>query len=262
MLEDKEVMIGKYTRREFREALGAGKLQAAILATGATEQHLEHLAMEHDIATVTHIAKEAAKRLYPHVIVNVPMSFGISEQHMHHKGSMTTKPGSWLAVLFDAVENLVRHGIKNILILNGHGGNQSPMMGSLRQWQLYFKSIAPEVNLQFHSYWDLSREIAEQNCTGPVPGHAQEYETATALYLFPENVRQDAMRDQDDKEALKATAEQGRILIEAAINKTVEYIQDMIDGKHRELVPQVFSKELYMEAQRRKERMEDAVNGC
>jgi creatinine amidohydrolase/Fe(II)-dependent formamide hydrolase-like protein len=166
---------------------------------------------------------------------------------MAHKGSLTTKPASWLAVLFDAVDSLVRHGVKNVLILNGHGGNELPMNGTLRQWQLYFKSTAPDVNVQFHSYWNLSRELAEQHCTGPIPGHAQEYETATALYLFPESVRKDAMQDPG---ALKATAEQGRVLIEAAIGKTVEYLQGMIEGRNREVMPQLVSREIYLEAQK------------
>ncbi|MSS71853.1 MAG: creatininase family protein [Candidatus Latescibacteria bacterium] len=246
MSDDKEVMIGKYTRREFREAMAAGKFQAAIVATAATEQHLEHLAMEHDLASVTTIAREVAKRLYPQVIVFVPMALGISEHHMVHKGSMTAKPGSWLSVLFDAVEGMVRHGVKNVLILNGHGGNEAPMKGILRQWQLYFNSTAPEVNVQFHSYWNLSREVAEQHCTSRVPGHAQEYETSMALAMFPENVRRDAMRDQEDQEPLKATVEKGRIFVEAAISKTVEYLQEMIAGKHREVLPHVFSKDLDM----------------
>ncbi len=244
MAEDKEVMIGKYTRREFREAMAAGKFQAGIVATGAIEQHLEHLAMEHDIATVTHIAREAAKRLFPQVIVVAPMTIGISEHHMVHKGSMTAKPGSWMALLFDAVESLVRHGVKNVLILNGHGGNEAPMNGILRQWQLYFGSTAPEVNVQFHSYWNLSREVAEQHCSERVPGHAQEYETSMALHLFPENVRQDAVQDQEDRGALKATAEKGRIFVEAAVSKTAEYLKEMIAGGHRDVQPHIFSKDL------------------
>lgn len=230
-MSDQEVMLARLTRREFREAMEAGKFQAAIIPTGSNEQHLEHLAMEHDIASAIYVAREAARRLYPQVIVTVPMAVGISEHHMAHKGTISAKPGPWLAVLFDAVESLVRHGVKNVLILNGHGGNEAPMNGILQQWQLYFKATAPEVNVQFHSYWNLSREIAEQHCKGRVPGHAQEYETAMALALFPENVRRDAMQQQEDKKPLNATAEQGRLLAEAAISKTVEHLQGMIEGR-------------------------------
>ena len=241
-----KVMIGKYTRREFREAMDSGRLHSAIVVTGATEQHLEHLAMEHDIAMATHIAVEVAKRLYPQVIVTVPLSFGLSEHHMSHRGSQTAKPGTWLSAIHDAVDGLVRHGFKNILILNGHGGNEASGDAVLWQWQHYYKATAPGVNIQFQSYWNLAREMSEQHCSGAVPGHAQEYETATALHVFPENVRMGELQGQEDKEPLKATAEKGKILVDAAIEKTAEYLQRMIDGQHRELSRQIFSRERYL----------------
>lgn len=239
-----EVMLSKLTRREFRQDLEAGKFRNAIVPTGSNEQHLEHLAMEYDIAAATYVAQEAARRLYPQVIVNMPMAVGISEHHMIHKGTIAAKPGSWLAVLFDGVESLVRHGIQNVLILNGHGGNEAPMYGILRQWQLYFQSTDPDINVQFHSYWNLSREIAQQHCKGRIPGHAQEYETAMALALFPDMVRHDAMQEQEDKQPLEATAEQGQVLTEAAVSQTVEYLQGMIEGRNREIQRHIFSAEM------------------
>jgi creatinine amidohydrolase len=237
-------MLSSLTRREAREAFAAGKFRAAIVPTGSNEQHLEHLAMEFDIAAATHVAREAALRLYPQAIVNVPMAVGISEHHMKHKGTVTAKPGSWLTLLFDAVESLVRHGIRNVLILNGHGGNEGPVYGILRQWQLFFQSADPEVNVQFHSYWNLSREIAEQHCETRVPGHAGEYETAMALAVFPEFVRHDAWQEQNETTPIQATAEQGKILIEAAISKTAEFVQGMLDGENRDMQPSLFSYEM------------------
>ena len=124
-----EVMLAKLTRREFRQAIESGNFSTAIVGIASNEQHLEHLAMEHDLASVTYIAREAAKRLYPQVIVTVPMAVGISEHHMIHKGTISARPGGWLAVLFDVVESLVRHGVKNVLIFNGHGRKQSSRDG-------------------------------------------------------------------------------------------------------------------------------------
>jgi creatinine amidohydrolase len=230
-----QVLLAKLTRREFREALEREEFQTAIIPVGSNEQHLEHLAMEHDTASATHVAVEAAKRLYPKVIVNVPMAVGISEHHMVHKGTVTAKPGSWLALLFDAVESLVRHGVKNVIVLNGHGGNVAPLKGIFGQWRLFFKVDRPDVSLQWVSYWDLmSKELAEQNLkTKRYPGHAQEFETAFALALWPENVRHDAMQDQKDKEPLEATAEAGVVLVEDAITQVTAFTQAFIDGEHR-----------------------------
>ncbi|MDH4266973.1 MAG: creatininase family protein [Deltaproteobacteria bacterium] len=234
-MPQQEVMLAKLTRREFREAMETGKFQTAIIPTGSNEQHLEHLAMEHDLASATYIAREAARRLYPMVIVSVPMAIGISEHHMNHKGTISAKPGSWLAVLFDAVESLARHGVKNILILNGHGGNTKPIEGIINQWWLFFKMNAPGLNLNFCSYWDLiPRDFLETHMkTKVIPGHAREFETSLALALFPENIRYDAMHDQVEKDPLEATAETGRLFAQEAVRQVAAFVQGMMDGRIR-----------------------------
>lgn len=242
-MADKEVRIENLTRREFREALARGEYQAGIIPTGSIEQHLEHLPMGHDINHSTAIAEEVARRLHPRVIVSVPMAVGISEHHMVHQGTVTAKPGSWLAVLFDSVESLIRHGVKNVLILNGHGGNEPPVYGMIRQWQLYFRASHPDANVQFQSYWNLSREDAERVCEARVPGHAGEYETSTAYALFPDGIRHDAMNDQEVKQPLAASLEKGEKLVEAAVSRTVEYLEGMMAGEHHEIAQHVFSKE-------------------
>ena len=235
-MADREVMMDRLTRREFREGIEAGYFQTAIIPTGANEQHLEHLTTGHDIRHSAHIAREAALNLHPEVCVTVPMNVGISEHHMVHKGTITAMPGSWLAVIFDAVESVIRHGVKNVLILNGHGGNVAPVNGIIGQWQLYFKLQAPDTNLHFASYWDLiPKDFADQHLkTKRYPGHAQEFETATALHLFPDSVRQDVMHDQEDKEPLKATAEAGKALVDEAITQVTSYVGEMIGGSSRQ----------------------------
>ena len=231
-----EVMIARMTRREFREGIEAGQFRTALIPTGSNEQHLEHLTTGHDTRHAVHIAREAAKTMNPNVVVTVPMNIGISEHHMSHKGSMTAKPGSWLTVLFDAVESLVRHGVENVLILNGHGGNVAPVQHNIGQWQLYFRMRDPKTNLHFVSYWDLiPKDFAESHLkTKQYPGHAQEFETATALHLFPDSVRHDAMQDQDDKAPLEATAEAGKALVDEAIRQVADYTQGMIDGNRQD----------------------------
>ncbi len=232
-MPEPEVMLGKITRREFRQAIESGKLTTAMVVVGSQEQHSEHLAMEHDIASASYLACEAAKRLYPKVIVAVPISIGMSEHHMHHKGTLSARPGAWLGVVFDAVQSLVRHGVKNVLIYNGHGGNTLPLMGAMDQWRYFVKADFPGVNLQFASYWDLIPRdfLLEHMDTDIIPGHAKEFETSIALALFPENVRQEAMQDMADKDPLLATAEKGKLFVDEAIRQTVEYLQKMMDGR-------------------------------
>ncbi len=251
---EQRIYLHKNTRREFRERMQAGELKACIIPVAATEQHLEHLAMEHDWRSVMHVATEAALRMQPHVLVAPAMNIGISEHHMRHIGTLSALPGSWLGVLFDAIRSMHHAGFRNILVLNGHGGNVAPCNGIWGQFQQrlefsspYSREAAPpapagkpSANLHFISYWDLlPRDIAEATlATKRWPGHAQEFETAFALAAFPENVRHDAMRDQADKEPLTATAEAGRKLIEAIVTEVVKYLEGMIDGTNVAEVPE------------------------
>ena len=55
-----EVRLWKLTRCMVRQALEAGRIKGAILPTGSTEQHNEHLAMEHDTASALHVSMLAS----------------------------------------------------------------------------------------------------------------------------------------------------------------------------------------------------------
>ena len=252
---EKKIYLHKHTRREFRQRMQAGELKACVIPVAATEQHLEHLAMEHDWASVMHVATLVAARMQPAVIVAPAMNIGISEHHMQHIGTLSALPGSWLGVLFDAIRSMHHAGFRNILVLNGHGGNVAPCNGIWGQFQqrLAFSTPyrgrgappasagdEPPANLHFVSYWDLlPKEIAQATLkTGRWPGHAQEFETAFALAAFPENVRHDAMHDQPDKEPLAGTAETGAKLIEAIVVEVVKFVQGMIDGTNVAKTPE------------------------
>lgn len=229
-----KVFLGQLTRKEFRERMSSGELKACIIPTAATEQHLEHLAMEHDYRSILHVSELVAKGLSPHVLVAPVMNIGISEHHMRHPGTMSALPGSWLSVLFDAIRSMNQAGFTNILVLNGHGGNVAPCEG---MWGQYLQRL--EINLQFASYWDfLPKEVAMKHLeTGEYPGHAQEFETAIALAAFPENIRHDAMKTQADKAPLKATAEAGQAMIEATVKEIVQHLKGMIDGTDKADIP-------------------------
>lgn len=233
-VDESRFLLHKHTRREFRERMQSGELKACIIPVAATEQHLEHLAMEHDWRSVMHVSMLVADRLKPQVLVAPAMNVGISEHHMRHIGTLSAMPGSWLGVLFDAVRSMNHAGFQNILVLNGHGGNIAPCRGI---WGQFLQRL--EINLHFESYWDfLPKEVAAANLkTDRWPGHAQEFETAFALAAFPENVRRDAMQDQADKEPLAGTAEAGQVMIEAIVEELSKFVAGMIDGKNVAEIP-------------------------
>jgi len=111
-----EVRLWKLTRRHVRERLEQGLIKGAILPTGSTEQHNEHLSMEHDTASAAHVAYQAALQLYPQTVVATPMAVGISEHWMEFPGTLSLRPETFFTVAYDICESLKRHGIEHILI--------------------------------------------------------------------------------------------------------------------------------------------------
>lgn len=234
-----EIRLGKMTRREFRQRMASGELKACILPIAAIEQHLEHLAMEHDWRSVTEVAYAVAQHLSPHVVVAEGFMAGISEHHMKHPGTLTLSPGTFLVVLHDLIDSLVRGGFTQILVLNGHGGNIVPCRSN---WDQFVRRF--QVNLHFLPYWDvLTQQDAEDILTGgsrlptDLPGHAQEFETSFALHAFPDNVRTEMWTDQVDPKPALATAAKGAAFYARIVPRVAAYLEEMIDGRRVMPVP-------------------------
>jgi creatinine amidohydrolase len=243
-----KVRIDEMTRTEFQDILE--DIEAAIIPVASTEQHGPHLPMSHDLASATYVANKAAEKLFPKVIVSPPpTTIGISEHHMHYPGTLTLKAENFINVVLDVIESLNRHGIKKIVVLNGHGGNRGAikLIGYKAKKEFGVKVAA-------FSYWDLlSKDVAEEivveereNGAKIVPGHAGEFETSMALVIHPELVRNDCIFEWDGKlpkflehEVLYfenhrpngvgrnpslGNKEKGEILIKNLVDQLVEYL--------------------------------------
>ena len=209
----------------------------AILPWGATEAHNYHLPLGTDIFEATAVAQRAADLAHqrggkPIVLPTIP--FGNNAQQLDQVSTIHLSTTAAAAVLNDVAASLCRQDIDRLVILNGHGGNVAPCQGI---WGQFLQRL--EINLQFHSYWDFldDEAVSPYLETGRFPGHAQEFETAFALAVFPENVREDAMQDQEDKEPLSATAENGAAMVETIITRVAAHVQAMVDGESVADVP-------------------------
>jgi creatinine amidohydrolase len=243
-LNPRRVLLWECTRKEIREAMQSGRLKAAMVPTGSTEQHNEHLAMIHDTASATLVAQNAALQLYPSVIVTTPVPIGISPHWMDRKGTLTLRPETFLAVVYDICDSLKTHGIKSILIVNGHGGNDKPLKGQVEEWRSKLG-----VNIEACSYWDgYTSENAGplmQSGMKMVPGHSAEFETSIGLCAFPERVHREGVeysktkldikseRDAEEdamyyRDSLLATAEKGEALLRIAVDWVVDRMRRML----------------------------------
>lgn len=195
-----KVLLWERTRKEIREDLRSGNLKAAIVPTGSTEQHNEHLALITDAATATLFAQQAALRLYPQVTVSTPCPVGYAPYHMARKGTLTLRKETFLAYVFDVIESLTAHGFGTILVVNGHGGNHGLLKGAVPEWR---RKLGVTLDAVSYGEGYTDEELAtfltsyRQKLDGKLDtlarqtahSHASENETSILMAAYPDRVR-------------------------------------------------------------------------
>jgi len=196
LVHPRKVLLWENTRREVRDWLESGKLKAAILPTGAIEQHNEHMALATDIAVASVISHTIALKMYPEVIVAPPSPCGFSPYWMTRRGTISLRKETFLAYVFDVLSSLKAHGIQTVLLLNGHGGNGTPLKENVPGWR---KKL--NMTLDSDTYVGaLARDgyLYEVCESKQLTSHAGEFETSIVMAAFPDRVRHVTMKEYDD----------------------------------------------------------------
>jgi creatinine amidohydrolase len=232
MGREPRVLVGDFTRVEIRALIESGRTRIGIVPVAATEQHLHHLEMSTDCTEIEFVTRHAARQVAPLAVIAPTVSVGVSEHHMKHPGSLTSRWEVFTEYVFDHVESLARGGLRKVLILNGHGGNIRPLASVLAR----FRKRLPETDLQFFSYWDLLPDALPLThlASGTAPGHAQEFETSALLHIAPEKVHAEAIQH---PEARTASREKGEVLLEAAAARLADHLHAFAEGTAAEVPP-------------------------
>lgn len=161
--------------------------EVAVLPCGATEPHNLHLPYSTDTLegdTVGGLACERAWQRGAKVVLLPTIPYGTETNQRRCLLSMNLNPSTLYRVVTDLVESLVNHGIRKVVILNSHGGNDfKPLLRELH-------GASPAALFLCNWYQMLA---AEQREIFDDPGdHAGEMETAFGLAYFPHLVRRDA----------------------------------------------------------------------
>lgn len=168
---------------------GAGE-KVVVLPLGAIEQHGPHLAVSTDTDIVTLVAMAAEERMPGKIVLCPTLSFGSSNHHLSFGGTMSLSPALYTQVIVDLVSSLLQNGFRRIVLLNGHGGNITPVKQALSVLSgSYDTSFQP--NIVLATYWELAGAVfaGAAPMESPALSHACEYETSMMLHLFPEKVQ-------------------------------------------------------------------------
>jgi creatinine amidohydrolase len=189
------VLLNELRWPEVGERMAAGAL--AVLPLASTEQHGPHLPLGTDATIVSETARRAAEAVAGTVPVLLAptVTVGFSEHHMGFPGTLTLSVPTFIAVVTETCESLVRHGCRKLLLLNGHGGNHELAQVVVRQMV-----ARHELAIGAASYWDVALAALHRvgaEALGLIPGHSAGFETTCMLALRPDLVALDAMPDVD-----------------------------------------------------------------
>lgn len=167
-------------------ARGFAAARLALLPVGSCEQHGPHLTVDTDTAVAEAIARRLADQLGDDAVLCPTIGYGLSEHHLGFAGTLTLRPATYLALIDDVLDSLAHHGIRRVLIVNGHGGN----IDALR---LAARTARRDRGMLVASFmWaTLAADAAAEAASSPAYGHACEVETSVVMAVAPDRVRPD-----------------------------------------------------------------------
>jgi creatinine amidohydrolase len=110
------------TAADFREGIHRSQ-GTCLLPFGILEKHGPHLPLGTDLLDVRYAALHAAEQDY--TIVFPEYYFGQIAEARHEPGTVAYSRQMQLALLQETTDEMARNGCKKVIIMNGHGGNES-----------------------------------------------------------------------------------------------------------------------------------------
>jgi creatinine amidohydrolase len=170
------------TAADFREGIRRSQ-GTCLLPFGILEKHGPHLPLGTDLLDVRYVALHAAEQEY--AIVLPEYYFGQIAEARHEPGTMAYSRGVQLALLQETTDEMARNGCKKVLIVNGHGGNNS-LLPYFAQTQL----DKPH-DYVVYVFGEYSPEKGGPPRKTTIDMHAGEGETSDMLVTHPDLVHLD-----------------------------------------------------------------------
>lgn len=186
--------LAEMTWPEVRDAVRGGRVLLQPL--GAIEQHGPHLPVDTDNLIAESLC-DAAARAHPSEFVVAPIvPYGFNDHNMEFPGTVSIQPTTLLNYLTDAGRSFASAGFRHMIIVNGHGSNDTIAQLAARR----VTNETPAYAAMTSSY-ALGKAVDQRHPglrTSPMGGvaHACEFETSMYMHLAPERVRSDEIADE------------------------------------------------------------------
>jgi creatinine amidohydrolase len=170
------------TAADFREGIHRAQ-GTCLLPFGILEKHGPHLPLGTDLLDVRYAALHAAEQEY--AVVFPEYYFGQIAEARHEPGTIAYSQEMQLALLQETTDEMSRNGCKKVIVVNGHGGNES-LLPYFAQTQLNAS----------HDYVVYVFDKRSPDSGGPkkktsIDMHAGESETSKMMIARPDTVHLD-----------------------------------------------------------------------
>jgi len=154
-----------------------------IIPVGTCEQHGYHLPLGNDIFIVEYIANILSEKT--NALVAPTINYGVNLPcDMHLAGTTSIRPETLTEIIVSITDWWRQQGIKHFLLLTYHGDPfHIKAMGK----------ISDDIKLYDISEIEYSDILEKQSSIR----HACEAETSVSLFLFPEKVKMQSVREHD-----------------------------------------------------------------
>jgi creatinine amidohydrolase len=184
----REPILAEQTHAFVREQ----QWQVAVLPFGATEPHNLHMPYGTDTFQVEELGRRACGHAWgrgARVALLPALPYGVNTNHLRVRGALACSllPTTLLAIITDLAESLHMQGVRKLVLLNGHGGNElKPLTRQLHHRTSVFLCVCDWYRMAA----DLYPAIFEK------PGeHADEVETSLGLAYFRELMKPELADD-------------------------------------------------------------------
>jgi len=239
--------------------------KVVLIPIGHTEQHGFHLPLATDTLIIGHIGRETAVS-HPHLATSLPVfPYGVSTHRQAFAGTLNCGGRAFEDFWLGVIDVLAGRGFCKLYLMSGHGGNVSFLVNTIKyageRHRRMFCATA-----WLHTSGKLGAAAIEKyrrSARGGM-GHAGELETAMILHLRPDLTHMERVVDEtdfittenyymdwieggslaanppwDDDTATGAygagsvaTAENGKIWLETAVQEKAAHVQE-IHEQHR-----------------------------
>ena len=183
---DLPVRYEELTAPDFIQAVARAQ-STCVIPVGILEKHGPHLPLGTDLLDCREVSLRAARKEY--TIVFPEYYFGQIFEARHQPGTIAYSTHIMIDLLQETCDELARNGIKKIIIVNGHGGND--------QFLQYFCQVQLAGKKDYVVYLfnpsddQAMEEQLKKLRKTTIDGHAGEEETSTMLAHRPDLVHLD-----------------------------------------------------------------------